>query len=128
MSLTQALNTAMAGLNVTQTSLGLVAANVANAQTPGYVTKIADQITTTAGNAGDSVRIAAVNRQLDQFVQQQLRTETSGGAYADLRASLYQQLQQIYGQPGSTSSFDALFNSFSNAVQALSASPDSTSA
>src|SRR5215471_11391583 len=94
MSLTQALNTAMAGLSVTQTSLSLVAANVANAQTPGYVTKTPDQITTTAGNAGDSVRIAAINRQLDQFVQQQLRTETSGGAYADLRASLYQQLQR----------------------------------
>jgi flagellar hook-associated protein 1 FlgK len=128
MSLTQALNTAMAGLNVTQTSLGLVASNVANAQTPGYVEKVADQITTTSGNAGDSVRVDAINRQLDQFVQQQLRTETSGGAYADLRASLYQQLQQVYGQPGSTSSFDTLFNNFTSAVQALATSPDATSA
>jgi flagellar hook-associated protein 1 FlgK len=86
------------------------------------------QVTTTAGNAGDSVRIEAVNRELDRFVQQQLRTETSGGAFADLRANLYQQLQQTYGQPGSSAAFDAQFNNFIGAVQALSTSPDSASA
>jgi len=128
MSLTQALDTALAGLTVTQTSLGLVAANVANAQTPGYVEKTANQVTTTAGVAGDSVRVDSINRQLDQFVQQQLRTETSGGGYADMRASFYQQLQQVYGQPGSSTAFDAVYNNFTQAVQALAASPDSTSA
>lgn len=128
MSLTQALNTALAGLTVTQTSLGLVAANVANAQTPGYVVKTANQVATTAGDAGSSVRVDFINRQLDTFVQQQLRTETSGGAYADTRATFYQQLQQVYGQPGSSTSFNALFNGFTGAVQALATSPDSTSA
>jgi flagellar hook-associated protein 1 FlgK len=127
MGLTQALSTAMAGLTATQTSLGIVAANVANAQTPGYIAQLANQVTTTAGDAGDSVRVDAINRQLDQFVQKQLWTETSGGAYADLQSSLYQQLQQVYGQPGTTTTFDSLFNNFTAAVQALSTSPDSNS-
>ena len=39
MSLTQALSTALSGLTVTQTSMSLVAGNVANAQTPGYERK-----------------------------------------------------------------------------------------
>src|SRR5947208_16804477 len=128
MSLTQALATALTRLNVAQKGLSVVAGNVANAQTPGYVAKSANQVSVTAGDAGDSVRIAAINRELDQFVQAQLRTETSGGAFADLRASFYQQLQGIYGQPGSDTTFDATFNSFTNAVQALATSPASSAA
>jgi flagellar hook-associated protein 1 FlgK len=128
MGLTQALNTAVTGLTATQTSLGVVAANVANAQTPGYVTQTAEQVTTSAGTAGDGVRVDAINRQLDQFLQKQLWTETSGGAYADLQSNFYQQLQQVYGQPGSTTNFDSLFNNFTAAVQGLSTSADSASA
>ena len=50
MSLTQALTAAMSGLRVTQSGLALVAANVANADTPGYVRKTAVQITSAAGD------------------------------------------------------------------------------
>ncbi|MGA2125138.1 MAG: flagellar hook-associated protein FlgK [Xanthobacteraceae bacterium] len=128
MGLSQVLNTALQGLNVTQTALGVVAGNVSNAQTPGYVEQQVDQVATSSGGAGDGVVVEAINRQLDQFVQQQLWTETSGGAYADLQANFQQQLQQVYGQPGTTSTFDSVFNSFTTAAQALSASPDSSSA
>jgi flagellar hook-associated protein 1 FlgK len=128
MSLIQALSTAMSGLTAAQTGLTVTAGNIANAGTPGYVAKTALQVATTGGNASDGVRIEAINRELDRFVQQQLRTETSGGAFADLRASFFQQLQQTYGQPGSNASFDALFNGLTGAVQALSTSPDSSSA
>src|SRR5437660_554941 len=128
MSLIQALSTAMSGLSAAQAGMTVTAGNIANAGTPGYVAKTAVQVATTGGNAGDGVRIEAINRELDRFVQQQLRTEISGGAYADLRANFFQQLQQTYGQPGSNASFDALFNGLTGAVQALSTSPDSSSA
>ena len=93
MSLIQSLATALDGLRVTQAGLAVVAGNIANAQTPGYVTKSVDQVAISASGAGDSVRIGAINRVLDQFVQQQLRTESSGGAFADLKANIYKQLQ-----------------------------------
>jgi len=128
MGLSQVLNTALAGLSVTQTALGVVAGNVSNAQTPGYVEEQVNQVPVSSGGAGDGVQVDAINRQLDQFVQQQLWTETSGGAYADLQANFQQQLQQVYGQPGTTTTFDSTFNNFTSAVQALSASPDSSSA
>ena len=88
MSLSSALSTAMAGLRANQAALGIVSSNVANAQTPGYVTQNVNQIE-LAGGAGNgaSVRVNGVNRQLDQYIQAQLRTETSGGAYADEPAS-----------------------------------------
>ena len=46
MSLTQALATSLSGLNATQTNLSVVAGNVANAQTPGYVALTANQVST----------------------------------------------------------------------------------
>jgi flagellar hook-associated protein 1 len=128
MGLTQTLATSLSGLTATQANIAVVAGNVANAQTPGYVEETATQVATTSGEAGNSVRITSINRVLDTFVQQQLRTETSGGAYADLKSSFYQQLTQIYGDPSSNSSLDATFNSFTSAVQALATSPSSSTA
>jgi len=128
MGLTQALATSLSGLQATQTGLQIVAGNIANAQTPGYVAQSAIQVAVNTGNSGDSVRITGINRLLDTFVQQQLRTETAGGSYADLNANFYQQLQQVYGQPGTSTTFDSAFNGFVSAVQALSTSPNSSAA
>jgi flagellar hook-associated protein 1 FlgK len=128
MSLSQALATAVAGLRVTQSSLALVAANVANAQTPGYVRKTATSVETAAGELGVSVRIQSVNRVLDQYVQRQLQVETSGASYADLRSQFYDQLQSVYGAPGSTSALETTYDKFMTTLQALSTSPDSVAA
>jgi flagellar hook-associated protein 1 FlgK len=126
MNLTQALATSLSGLTATQTNLSIVAGNVANAQTPGYIAQSAVQVATASGDAGAGVNISAINRFLDEFVQRQLRSESSGGAYADLRANYYQQLQQVYGQPGSDTSLDSSFNTLTSAVQALTTSPSSS--
>ncbi len=128
MSLTQALATSLSGLHATQQGLSIVAGNVANAQTPGYITQTAVQVAVTSGDAGDSVRVASINRMLDQFVQQQLRMETSGGSYADVRADFYGQLLQVYGQPSAGTAFDSIFNNFTSAIQALTTSPNSAAA
>ena len=129
MSLTQALATSLSGLTAAQTGLSVVAGNVANAQTPGYVAQSVGQVNTfTADFAGQGVRVDSINRVLDTFLQRQLRTESAGGAYADTKANFYQQLQQVYGQPGSDTSLDAQFNNFASAAQALSTSPSSFAA
>jgi len=127
MSLTQVLNTALAGLQATQTGLSVVAGNIANAQTPDYVRKTVTPVETEAG--GDiSVRISAINRQLNELLQTQLQTETSGGSYADTLSQLFDQLQNVYGTPGSSTGLDTIFNNFTTAMQGLLASPGSTSA
>ena len=59
------------------------------------------------------------------IVQRQLRVETSGGAYADLRAQFYQRLQAIYGAPGSDSALETVFNNFTARCRRWSTSPDS---
>ena len=88
MSLTQALSTALNGLNVAQAGLSITAGNIANAQTPGYVRKTAVPVETMAGPTAVGVQISTVNRILDQYVQAQLRTESAGASYADMISNL----------------------------------------
>ena len=89
MSLSQALASAMSGLRANQIGLGLVSSNIANAETTGYIRKTANQVAISSGEFGASVRVASVNRELDQYLQRQLRTETSGAAYANVRAEAH---------------------------------------
>lgn len=128
MSLGQALATAMSGLRANQAALALVSSNVANAETPGYIKKSLIQTATTTADYGSSVRGAGVNRELDAFVQAQLRTEMSGAAYANIRSTFLSNLQGVYGNPDSTGTLEAAFNTLTTAIQALSTSPDSQSA
>ena len=128
MGLSQALSTAMSGLRATQASLALVGSNVANAETPGYVKKTVNQVAGTTGEFGSSVLINGVNRQLDQYLQTQLRTETSGASYADVRSSYLANLQNVYGNPDDSGTIENAFNNLLTAFQGLSTSPDSQSA
>src|SRR5271155_3172805 len=126
MGLSQALSSALAGVNVTQQGLSVIAGNVADANTPGYIEESINPVEVAAGgNTGASVDATGINRNLSSLLQGQLWTETSGGSYANTTAQLYQQLQQIYGTPGSSTSFDALYDNFTTALQALSTSPSS---
>jgi flagellar hook-associated protein 1 len=128
MSLSSALATAMSGLRANQAALSIISSNVANAQTPGYVTQNTNQVEVGNGAYGSSVLINGVNRQLDQFVQNQLRTETSGGAYADQMANILSQLQGVYGTPGGDGTLETALNNFTTALQGLSGNPNDQSA
>jgi flagellar hook-associated protein 1 len=128
MSLTQSLATALSGLQVNQARIAIVSSNVANADTPGYVRKTVQQVPTIGNGSDIGVRMADVQRTLDQYVQRQLRNENSGATYADTRAAMYSQLQDVYGQPGADNSLDTIYNNFTSALQALSTSPDDPAA
>src|SRR6202035_223980 len=127
MSLGSALATAMSGLRANQAALSIVSSNVANAQTPGYVTESVNQVEVATGDTGASVSVIGINRQLNQFVQAQLRSETSGGAYADQMANVLTQLQSVYGTPGSAGSLETAFSNFTTAVQSLSTTSGTSS-
>lgn len=128
MGLSQALSTAMSGLRATQASLSLVSSNVANAETPGYVKKTINQVAGTTGDYGSSVLVNGVNRQLDQYLQTQVRTEMSGATYSSIRSTYLSNLQSVYGNPGDVGTIEYSFNNLLTAVQGLSTSPDSQSA
>ncbi|MGA7994805.1 MAG: flagellar basal body protein, partial [Bradyrhizobium sp.] len=120
MSLGSALATAMAGLRANQAALSVTSSNIANTQTPGYISRSINQVEVTTGDTGASVLVTGVNRQLNQYIQSQLRTETAGGAYADQMANVLTQLQSVYGSPGSAGSLETAYSNFTTALQSLS--------
>ncbi|WP_213742534.1 flagellar hook-associated protein FlgK [Bradyrhizobium sp. dw_411] len=122
MGLSSALANAMSGIRANQLGLSITSGNIANAQTPGYVTENANQIELSSGGPGSTVAVTGVNRELDVYVQNQLRTETSGAGYADQTANILGQLQTVYGTPGGTGTLESAYNNFTTAIQALSTS------
>jgi flagellar hook-associated protein 1 FlgK len=127
MGLSSALATAMSGLRANQASLSIISSNIANAQTPGYVAQNANQIEVASGGFGSTVETTGVNRQLDLFVQNQLRTETSGGGYANQTANILGQLQSVYGTPGGDGTLETALNNFTTSLQSLSGNPGDAS-
>src|ERR1700744_177317 len=128
MGLSSALATAMSGLTANQAALSIISSNVANSGTPGYVTQNPNQVEVSSGTYGSSVQVTGVNRELDLFVQNQLRTETSGGAYANQMNNILGQLQSVYGTPGGDGTLESALNNFTTALQSLSSSPGDSSA
>ena len=128
MSLSSALSIAMSGLTANQAALAIVSSNVANASTPGYVSQSVNQVEQGVGGLGTGVQVAGITRALDTYVQSQLRTETSGGGYADQISNVLTQLQNVYGTPGSQGTLETAFSNLTSAVQGLSANSGAYSA
>ena len=128
MGLSSALATAMSGLRANQAALSIISSNVANANTPGYVTQNPNQIEVASGGFGSTVQTTGVNRQLDLFVQNQLRTETGGSAYATQISNILGQLQSVYGTPGGNGTLETALNNFTTSLQSLSNNPSDSSA
>jgi len=128
MGLSSALATAMSGLRATQASLSIISSNVGNAHTPGYVAQSPNQVEVASGDFGSTVATTGVSRQLDLFVQNQLRTETSGAGYTNQIANILGQLQSVYGTPGGGGTLENALNSFTSALQSLSNNPSNQSA
>lgn len=118
----------MSGLRANQAALAITSGNVANAQTPGYVTETANQTELSTGTGGSTVQVNGVTRDLDTFIQKQLRTETGGAGFADQTSNILGQLQTIYGTPGGAGTLETAYNNFTSALQALSTSSSDLSA
>lgn len=128
MGLSSALASAMSGLRANQAALSIVSSNVANSQTPGYVAQTPNQIEVTTGDFGSTAKTTGVSRDIDSYVQNQLRTETGGSGYADQMANILKQLQNVYGTPGNSGTLETALNIFTSSLQALSTSAGSSSA
>jgi flagellar hook-associated protein 1 len=122
MGLSSALATAMSGLRANQAALAITSGNVANAQTPGYIAETPNQSELSAGTGGATVQVAGVTRDLDLFIQNQLRTETGGAGFANQTSNILGQLQSLYGTPGGTGTLETALNNFTSALQSLSTS------
>jgi flagellar hook-associated protein 1 len=128
MGLSSALASAMAGLTANQAALSITSSNIANANTPGFITQSPNQVEVASGGPGSSVQVTGVTRELDTFIQSQLRTETGGAGFANQTSNILGQLQSVFGPPGGTGTLETAFNNFTSALQAISTNTTGLSA
>ncbi len=123
MRLSTILNTANKGLSVTQAGLDVVASNVSNKDSVGYVRRSLSNIEEIAGGRVTGTRTASVTRMLDRIVQRQLWSETSSSAFAGTRSDALGALDRLYGAPGSTGSLNSTFERFTTSLSQLKNEP-----
>ncbi len=127
MGLLSTLQNAVSGLTVSQAQLGVVSRNAANQSTVGYNRRtLSTQETNISGITAGAVRETAVNRMLDELLQKQLRSESSGAAYTSTRADYLSRIDTLFGTPGATSGINAIFAKFSASLQQLAQDPASS--
>lgn len=128
MSLSSAIYAARSGLQVSSLRAEIVATNVANATTPGYVRRSVSLSETVLNGRTAGVRTDGITRVSDTAIKAQRRELTSGLAQSSVLASTW---KSISTRIGDTSTGTGLFKNFSDFGTALSravASPESTTA
>lgn len=126
MGLLSALNNAVSGLNVNQQQLTVLSQNVSNANTPNYSREIAHQQEEFLAGMGQGASIASITRAVNDFLNAQVRTQTSVASGASTLTDYYTQIQNLLGQPGGNSSIDQSISAFFIAAQGLANSPSAS--
>lgn len=124
MGLSNVLNIATSGLSIAESGLSVVARNVANADSPGYTAKRQTQENIISGGTSIGVRALDLTRTVNEFIQSQLRSETSALGDVEVRNDFLTRIDQLFGAPGSDNGLDTLVNQFAQSLQELTALSD----
>jgi flagellar hook-associated protein 1 FlgK len=128
MSLNGIMAAASSGLQVAQTGLRTVSDNVANVDTPGYIRKIADQVSVSYGGTGAGVSVSQIRLAADRFLQQASLNGASDAGRAGAAYGLWNQTQGLFGDPSENSSFFSAMDRVFSAFSTLAAQPNSAAA
>jgi flagellar hook-associated protein 1 len=127
MSLTLALNNALSGLNVSQTAMGVLSNNIANANTEGYSRQVAVLSPQVTGSQGAGVRVEEIVRKIDEYLNRATRSQTSEVSQAATVSDYMSRIQVMMGEPGGSNSLDEYIENFFNVLQSLAETPELSS-
>ncbi len=118
-----ALNNALSGLRVNQRALSVISDNIANANTEGYTRKIVRFENLNLGGQKSGVRVAEIQRQVDEFLLRDRRAEKGNFARNDVLAAYYGGLQNVFGKPSDNNTISNKISDFGQSFQSLAATP-----
>ncbi|HSZ88168.1 MAG TPA: flagellar hook-associated protein FlgK [Acetobacteraceae bacterium] len=128
MSIQGAMLIAASSLDMSQQQSDLIANNVANASTPGYVERELPQSELVAGGVGMGVVAGIVQRLGDAVAADAANQATGAQAYSQQMVNVLGSYVQNVGQPADSSSLPSVLSAFQQALTTLSSTPDSTTA
>jgi flagellar hook-associated protein 1 FlgK len=122
------LSTGVSGLLAFQRALATTSHNISNVNTEGYSRQRTDLSTripepTGAGFIGSGVRVSSVERLYDQFLSEQLRTQTSGLTKLDAFHKLSSQVDNLLAD--ADAGMAPALQEFFNALQGVADNPSS---
>lgn len=124
MSIARALGNAISGLTATARGTETVAANLANASTPGYARRdLAVSAQTLGGNAG-GVRIDGVTRAVNASVLSESRLAEGARAEAATLLDFATTVEDAIGIAGNTGSLGTALSDFRTALSSAASRPD----
>ncbi|MFV1851093.1 MAG: flagellar hook-associated protein FlgK [Thalassospira sp.] len=127
MSLTQALNTAISGLNTAQSRIAITSSNISNVNTAGYSKKIAGQETLTLDGIGAGSQVADIYRNVNEGLVRELRVDLGKAGREEARFEFFQRVQTLFGTPQSTAAISQRINDLADAFEQLGVTPDQNS-
>jgi flagellar hook-associated protein 1 FlgK len=126
MSIGSILSNALSGLNASQSALGVISQNVANANTPGYVRAEARFTPQVVAGMGAGVSLEAITRAADRFLAETQRLAGAAGAASSARADLLDRAQALFGDPNGDQTFFTRIDDVFDALQAVALDPTSS--
>jgi flagellar hook-associated protein 1 FlgK len=129
MSLTAALNSAIAALRVNQAAVTLVSNNVAHANDPNYTRKtLQTQDIIYGGNLGSSVIVSGYQDAVSVQLRKQVEAQTADSGATDASNEYLARVQDLLGTSADQSALTNLVNGFTSAWQDFQSEPDSAAA
>ncbi len=126
MSISHAINAAQSGLKVSGLRADIVATNVANASTPGYVRRSVLVGETLLGGRTSGVAASGISRSADSALSAERRSLSSDVAQSSLMASTWQVLSSRIGDDAEGTGLFSKFSKFEAALSASVTSPESS--
>jgi flagellar hook-associated protein 1 len=123
MSLTGILSIATGGLANINQQLGVVAQNVTNAGTPGYLTEVSTQSSVTTGDQPLGVAAGPVRREVDAALQASLYAQNGVVAGLHTTGTALQRIDAVQGTPGQAGDLTGLLGALGNSFSSLENDP-----
>ena len=126
MSISHAISAAQSGLGVSGLRADIVATNVANASTPGYVRRSGLLGETLVGQRSAGVHAAGIARSTDAALTSQRMALTSDVSQASVLASTWQTLSARLGDTAEGAGLFSMMSQFETALSEAATAPESS--
>jgi flagellar hook-associated protein 1 FlgK len=124
MSIQAAMRNALTSLAAEQRNAAIIANNVANANTPGYVRREMPRSEQLTAGTGTGVETGVTQRVGDAALAQASRVADGSEAFAEQMKALLETYNSIVGQPADERSLSTKLGTLSQALTTLSSAPD----